>query len=234
MSEELNFQEQNVKAKKPKLTKIEKWFRTMRRFHAVFMRPFFPYKKLGHTEKFNDRAYIIVGNHKSVLDVVPAAICTDRPVHYMAKKELTEKKLGRWFTKKCECIIVSRDGSDARALMQAMRYLKNGESVCVFPEGTRNKTDEIFLPFKSGAAALAIKTKTPIVLMIQYTKIKAFKKSYFFYNEPFEFTEYYDKKLTEENIKEADEKLKARMLEIYNDLGARIENKKKNKKNKNK
>lgn len=218
------------KPPKKKKTKLEKWFGTMRRFHAVCMRPFFPFKKLGHTEKFNDRAYIIVGNHKSVLDVVPAAICMDKPVHYMAKQELTEKRIGRWFTKKCECIIVTRDGSDARAVMQAMRYLKNGESVCIFPEGTRNKTDEVFLPFKSGASALAIKTKTPIIPMIQYKKIKAFKRSYFYYGEPFEFTEYYDKRLTEEDIKEADEKLKARMLAMYNELGEYLNGGKKKKK----
>lgn len=230
MSEKTEIEEKQNKKRKNKPTKLEKWFRTMRRFHAVFMRPFFPYKKIGHTEKFNDRAYIIVGNHKSVLDVIPAAICMDKPVHYMAKQELTQKRLGRWFTKKCECIIVSRDGNDARAVMQAMRYLKNGESVCIFPEGTRNKTDEVFLPFKSGAAALSIKTKTPIILMMQYKKIKAFKRSYYFYGEPFEFSEYYDKKLTDEIIKEADEKLKAKMLEIYNDLGEFFENKKKNKK----
>lgn len=230
MSEDAEPKVKKAKEPKQKPNKVTKWFKTMRRFHAVFMRPFFPYKKLGHTEKFNDRAYIIVGNHKSVLDVVPAAICTDRPVHYMAKQELTSKRLGRWFTKKCECIIVSRDGTDARAIIQAMRYLKNGEHVCIFPEGTRNKTEEVFLPFKSGAAALAIKTKTPIILMIQYKKIKAFKKSYYYYGEPFELSEYYDQKLTEENIKEADEKLRARMLEIYNELGEFFENKKKKKK----
>ena len=211
--------------KKP--TKLEKWFRTMRRFHAVLMRPIFPYKKLGHTEKFNDRAYIIVGNHKSVLDVIPAAICMDKPVHYMAKQELTQKKIGKWFTSKCECIIVSRDGNDAPAILKAMRYLKNGESICIFPEGTRNKTDDVFLPFKSGAAALAIKTRTPIILMMQYKKIKAFKKSYYYYSEPFELTEYYGKKLTEADIKEADEKLRAKMLEIYNRLGEFFRNKKK-------
>lgn len=212
---------------KKKRTKLERWFATMRRFHAVFMRPFFPCKKLGHIEKFNDRAYIIVGNHKSVLDVVPAALCMDKPVHYMAKKELTENKIGKWFTRKCECILVNRDGTDVRAVMLAMKYLKNGESVCIFPEGTRNKTDEVFLPFKSGAAALSIKTKTPIILMIQYKKIKAFKKSYVYFSEPFEFTEYYDKKLTDEDIKEADEKLKARMFEIYNQLGDYLADKKK-------
>ena len=208
-------------------TKLEKWFITMKRVHAVFIRPFFPFTKLGHTENFNDRAYIIVGNHRSVLDVVPAALCTDNPVHYMAKKELAEKRIGRWFTRKCECILVSRDGTDVRAVMQAMKYLKNGENVCIFPEGTRNTTEDVFLPFKSGAAALSIKTKTPIIPMLQYTKIKAFKRSYIYFGEPFEFTDFYDKKLTEEDIKAADEQLKLHMLEIFDILKEYVLNLKK-------
>lgn len=222
-------EQKTAKKSKKKLTKVEKWFRTMRRWYAFMGRFFIPVKKLGHVEKFNDRAYVYVGNHLSVLDVVPVAISLDKPVHFMSKNELTKKRLGRWFTSICECIMVNRDGTDVRALMQAMKYLKNGESVCVFPEGTRNKTNEIFLPFKGGAAALAIKTKTPIVLMIQRYKIRLFRKNYVFYSDPFELSEYYDKRLTEVDIKEADEKLRERMLAIYLELDEKL-NKKKQKK----
>ena len=219
-----------IKKKKEKPTKLYKWFRFMRRFHGIFMRPFLPYKQYGLTKKLDDRAYIIVGNHKSVLDVIFAAVSTTKPVHYMAKKELFEKGIGKWFTRKCECIPVNRDGNDVRAVMQAMKYLKNGEIVCIFPEGTRNKTEDIFLPFKSGAAALSIKTKTPIVPMIQVRKIKVFKRSHVLYGEPFEFSEYYDKKLTEQDIKEADEKLRERMLDLYNRLNEMLNLKKRKKK----
>lgn len=213
------------KPKKQKLTKYEKWWRTMRRFHRFVMLPFYPYKKYGHTQRFNDRSYIIVGNHRSVLDVVPAAMATDKPIHYMAKKELNEKKLGRWFLKKCECIQVARDGTDVRAVMQAMKYLKEGSIVCIFPEGTRNKTDDLFLPFKSGAAALSIKTKTPIIIMLQLKKIKAFRMAHVYYSEPFEFTEFYGKKLTQEDIDRADEILRAKMEELYYALEGMVKNK---------
>ena len=227
---EVKKEEPEQTGKKKKLTKLEKWFRTMRRMYGAFGKFIVPIKKLGHTEKFNDRAYVYVGNHLSVLDVIPVAISLDKPVHFMAKKELTEKKIGKWFTDKCDCIIVNRDGNDVRALMTAMKDLKNGESVCCFPEGTRNKTNEIFLPFKSGAAALAIKTKTPIIMMMQRYKIRLFHKNYFYYSEPIELSEYYDKRLTESEIKEADEKLRSLMLEKYMELDEMLKNKKKNKK----
>lgn len=206
------------KKHKKKLTKLEKWFRFMRRVHKALYWFLLPYKKYGHTERFNDRSYIIVGNHRSVLDVIPAALATDKPVHYMAKKELFEKGIAKWFTKKCECIPVNRDGNDVRAIMQAMKYLKEGSVVCIFPEGTRNKTDDLFLPFKSGATALSIKTKTPIIPMLQLKKIKLFRKSHIYYGEPLEFKEYYDKKLTQEDIDRADEILLKKLEEAYHEL----------------
>lgn len=218
------------KTKKKKLNKYEKWFRFMHRIHHVLVKPIFPYKKHGHTKPFNDRAYIIVGNHRSVMDVVPAAVTTDRPVHFIAKKELWNKKLGRWFAEKCQCIPVTRDGGDVRAMMQAMKYLKNGENVVIFPEGTRNKTEEVFLPFKSGAAALAIRTKTPVIPVIQCKKMKPFRKSHVLYGEPFEFSEYYDKKLSPEEIEACDEKLRALMLEMHDKLQEMTQKKKKKEK----
>lgn len=216
-----------MKKEKRKLTKFEKWFRFMRRVHRFIVQPVFPYKKYGHKQRYNDRSYIMVCNHKSIMDVVLPVMATDKPVHFMAKKELFQKGLGKWFTKKCECIPVSRDGTDVRAIMQGMKYLKEGGVVAIFPEGTRNKTEERFLPFKSGAAALAIKTKTPIIPIVQTKKIKAFRCAKVFFGEPIEFTEFYDKKLTQEDIEKADALLLDKMNELYDELDAIIKEKKK-------
>ncbi len=212
---------------KTKLNAVSKWFRTLRRAEPFLYRPFFPYKKYGHTEQFRDRAYIFVGNHLSVLDVVFAAVASNRAIHYMAKSNLFEKGLMKKFVNKCECIPVNRDGTDVKAVMQAMKYLKMGECVCIFPEGTRNKTDATFLPFKSGATAISIKTKTPIVPMIQVKKIRIFRKAHVIYGEPIEFEEYYGKRLTEEDIKRCDDILLERMCELHAQLTQIISGKKK-------
>ena len=201
-----------------KLNKFEKWFRTLHRLERIFFRPFFPYKKFGHTETFNDRPYIFVGNHLGLLDVVYSAVGTDKPVHFLAKKDLFEKGLMKKFVTKCQCIPVSRDGTDVKAIMQAMKYLKNGESIAIYPEGTRNKTKEIFLPFKSGAAAISIKTKTPIVPIVHLKKIRFLRKENVIYGEPLEFSEYYDKRLTEEDNAVCDEALRNRMFELHAEL----------------
>lgn len=207
-----------AKKEKVKLNKFEKWFRTLRRFARIVYRPLFPYTKHGHTEYYDDRPYIFVGNHLSLCDVVIMAMATSKPVHFIAKKQLFEKGLMKKFVLKCQCIPVNRDGTDVKAIMQAMKYLKGGESIIIFPEGTRNKTDEIFLPFKSGAAAISIKTKTPIVPVVQYKKIKFLRRAHALYGEPIEFSEYYDKRLTEEDIRKCDELLRNRMIEMHAEL----------------
>ena len=219
-----------AKKEKQKLNAVSKWFRTLRRAEPFLYRPFFPYKKYGHTEQFKDRAYIFVGNHLSVLDVVFPAVSTNRAVHFMAKKSLFEKGLMKKFVTKCECIPVNRDGTDVKAVMMAMKYLKMGECVVIFPEGTRNKTDEIFLPFRSGATAISIKTKTPIIPLVQVKKIRIFRKARVLIGEPIEFTEYYDKRLTEEDIKKCDAMLRDKLYEMYMQLKEMLSKKKKGKK----
>ena len=208
-----------AKKEKQKLNAVSKWFRTLRRAEPFLYRPFFPYKKYGHTEMFKDRAYIFVGNHLSVLDVVFPAISTNRAVHFMAKSVLfNQGVLMKWFVKKCECIPVNRDGTDVKAVMQAMKYLKNDECVVIFPEGTRNKTKERFLPFRGGATAISIKTKTPIIPMVQIKKIRIFRRSHVLIGEPLEFTEYYDKRLTEEDVKKCDDVLRDKLSDMYDEL----------------
>lgn len=217
-----------AKKEKVKLNKFEKWFRLLHRLERFVFHPLFPYKKVGHTENYNDRPYIFVCNHYSLLDVILPAVATDKPVHFIAKKDLFEKGLMKKFVTKCQCIPVNRDGTDVKAIMQAMKYLKGGESVVIFPEGTRNKTDEIFLPFKSGAAAISVKTKTPIVPIVQIKKMKFLRRTPVLYGEPLEFTEYYDKRLTEEDISRCDEILRNRMLDMHDEL-AEYKGKRKNK-----
>lgn len=215
------------KKEKKKLNKFEKWFKTMRRIVKYVYRPLFPYKKHGHIDCYDDRAYIFVGNHYSVLDVVIVGVATNNPVHFIAKKDLFEKGISKKFVTKCQCIPVNRDGTDVKAIMQAMKYLKNGESVVIFPEGTRNKNFNEFLPFKSGAAALSIKTKTPIVPVVQVKKIKFLRRANAIYGEPIEFSEYYDKRLTEDDLKKCDDLLRNKMIELHTELSEELEKKKK-------
>ncbi len=204
---------------KVRISKLRKTFDKLRKLEKVLFRPFFPYRKHGNLTRHNDGPLIIVGNHYSIWDVIPAAMATDRAVHFMAKNELAKVKIGKWKIGEAalnwlQCIPVKRDGSDVQAVKTSLRYLKNGEVINIFPEGTRNHSYNEFLPFKGGAAALAIKTKSPIVPVIEVERIRFLHKVDVIYGDPIYLTKFYGKKLTAEQIEEVDEWLREVMMNM--------------------
>lgn len=107
-------------------------------------------------------AVVICSNHKHVLDQCLAAPATSRPINYMAKSEYFKGKFA-WFFKLCGCICVNRNGHDEDAKSSANAVLSNGGALGIFPEGTRNKTDNLLGEFKFGAASLACKNEAAMV-----------------------------------------------------------------------
>lgn len=199
--------------------KLRKTFDMLRRLEKIIYRPLFPYKKHGNLTRHNNGPLIIIGNHYSIWDVVPAAMATDRAIHFMAKDELGKVKIGNWNIGEAalnwlQCIPVKRDGSDVQAVKTCLRYLKNGEVVNIFPEGTRNHSYDEFLPFKGGAAALAIKTHAPIVPVIEVERIRLFHRVDVIYGDPIYLTKYYGKRLTADEIEKVDEWLRSVMMNM--------------------
>lgn len=108
-------------------------------------------------------AILIVGNHKHLYDQCLSIISTKRFIKYMAKREYFDNKKTRWFFKAVGCISVDRSVHDGKAKGEAIETLKNGGAIGLFPEGTRNKTQEFLLPFKFGAVSMAKKTDAYLV-----------------------------------------------------------------------
>lgn len=207
-----------------------RWFAFLR-FAEKVLRIFYPYVRHDAVEKYEDRPYVLLCNHFRMVDVMYPCAAMKKPVHFMAKTELWENGFLHWFCNKCRCIPVSRDGSggDVKAIMQAMKCIKNGENILIYPEGTRNKDNVDMLPFHGGFAAIAIKTKTPIIPIVQMGKPRLFRMSRVYYGAPIEFTEYYGKKLTEEDVAECEKRLRDAMIDMRKEL-IEIHNSKKKKK----
>lgn len=108
-------------------------------------------------------AVIVAPNHKSSFDppIVGVAI-KNRLVHYMAKAELFKNPMFGWVLRKMGAFPVKRGTVDRMAIKQAVRELKNGHVLGIFPEGTRIKKDGLGR-FHSGMASLALMTGVPIV-----------------------------------------------------------------------
>ncbi len=195
--------------KKAKPTKLEKFFKTLHFFERHLYRVVFPYKLHGNVRKYNEGSLITIGNHYSYMDVTFPCLVTDKPVHFVAKQELfDEGGFMGWFVRKCECIAAKRDGSDVATVKECLKILKHDGVINIFPEGTRNHSYAQLLPFHSGAAALSIKTQTPIVPIVKITKIKPFRRTHVVIGDPVEFRQYYGKKVTKEQLDECDNALR--------------------------
>lgn len=108
-------------------------------------------------------AVVLIANHRHWSDIVLMALAAwPRQVHFMAKSEYSRNKLLNWLIYHLGSFTVDRGEADIKAIKTALKYLKKGEVVGIFPEGTRNRTDEL-LPFKEGAFMLACRARAQVV-----------------------------------------------------------------------
>ena len=114
-------------------------------------------------ENLPNKPYILAGNHKNMFDVVLLITNIPDEIHFMAKKELFDLIILKDVFRKMGSFPVDRDKADIKAIKESLRILKNNEVLGIFPEGTRNKTNEILLPFKEGVTTIASKTNSLIV-----------------------------------------------------------------------
>lgn len=184
----------------------------LKKFMVAVTQILFPFKLVG-AEKVEDGACVLVGNHYRIWDIVHMACTTKEKVHFITKKELYKNKFLAYLCGIVEAIPVSRDGQDAKAVMTALRYLKNGEKISMFPEGTRNRTEEELLPLKGGAAMFAIKAKVPVYPVMCPHKTRLFRRTKILVGDPIDLSAFYERRLTAEDYAAAEEVIREKMLE---------------------
>lgn len=112
--------------------------------------------------------FVVAHNHLSNLDPIILNVYFKKyPMVFMAKKSLSKIPFFGKMIKRTGFIFLERDGStkDAYAIARGIKMLRNDEcSIGIAPEGTRNFTNEILLPFKEGTFVLAQKARKPIVV----------------------------------------------------------------------
>lgn len=115
-------------------------------------------------ENAPEGAAIVCANHSSYIDPILLAFAFG-PKHYlrfMAKIELFQNKFLSWLIRTYGGFPIDRGNSDITAIRTAMKILRDGGKVMMFPEGTRVSEDDA-VAGKSGAVRLAMKLKVPIV-----------------------------------------------------------------------
>lgn len=114
-----------------------------------------------------DTAVVYVGNHRSYFDIVLTYTRVPRLTGYIAKKEMLKIPLLSHWMKNLHCLFLDRKDIKAglKTILEGIEKAKSGISICIFPEGTRNKVPHTFLPFHEGSFKIAEKSGCPIIPM---------------------------------------------------------------------
>ncbi len=112
-----------------------------------------------------DRPFLLVGNHRSIFDIVLTASQMPVPVGFISKQELAGVPVLRVLMRDIYCLFLNRKDprEGLKTILAAIDLLKGGHSMAIYPEGTRNKEEGTMLPFHAGSFKPAFKTEVPIV-----------------------------------------------------------------------
>ncbi len=143
-------------AKLAKKTTDTYWI--LKRGTLVLLRPWARFYIQGAENVPKEGAVLYVSNHTSYLDPVAIGNISPRRVVFMAKAELFKNKILNWLLRGADGFHVKRGEADLTAFKTALGFLKAGRVVCIFPEGTRQDSEEELGAAEPGAATLAIKT----------------------------------------------------------------------------
>jgi len=175
----------------------------------------YKYEIIGKENIPKEGGLIFCGNHISYLDPPLIVVTATRKVRFMAKEELkTESLIFRYLIFAYNGIYVKRDSKDIGPLKEAMKALKNGECIGIFPEGTRNGMEKNDGKFKNGAAYMALKTGAKIIPIGIRGEAKPWHKVTIEYGKPMDFSELLKDKTAKELEDYVSEQLKQEIIKL--------------------
>jgi 1-acyl-sn-glycerol-3-phosphate acyltransferase len=123
---------------------------------------YFRLQRIGREHVPNAGPVLLAANHRSFLDPFVIGALTRRPVYYMAKRELFERRWQGWLLNSLGAFPVDRGAGDEHAMSTARMILERGDCVVIFPEGTRVRPGPLGAPHR-GVGRLALQTGARVV-----------------------------------------------------------------------
>ena len=127
-----------------------------------------------------NKSYMFTANHTSMTDIMLMLVAVKNPFVFVGKAELAKIPLLGFFYKRTS-ILVDRSSAKSRqaVFLRAQKRLKQGLSICIFPEGMVPEEDIDLAEFKDGAFRLAINHQIPIVPLTFADNKKRFSYTFF-------------------------------------------------------
>lgn len=186
-------------------------YTVLRNIIAVIYKIIFRIEVIGEENIPKNGGVILCSNHRSNNDAVFLAICQKRPIAFMGKDSLFKIPVLGFILKKVGAFPVKRGTGDIGAIRTAVKILREEKMLCIFPEGTRNKTASDLLEFKAGAVLIAYKAEANIVPCVIKGKIHPFSKIRIEFGKSFEVV----KTDVKPDMAKESERLRERVLELY-------------------
>lgn len=124
---------------------------------------------IGEENVPQDSPVLYIGNHRSFYDILLTYTRCKRPTGYVAKYEMHSIPLLSDWMRYLHCLFLNRKDikQGLQIIRKAIEEIKAGISICIFPEGTRNKGDNEteLLPFHEGSFKVATRGNCPIIPM---------------------------------------------------------------------
>ena len=123
---------------------------------------------------------VFVMNHRSIFDIIISYGYMPAPTAFVAKQELGRLPLFAWWLRLANCLFLNRTDirKGKKTIEDGINNINNGISMCIFPEGTRNKEKDnktSLMEFRGGAFKLATKTGVPVVPIVFFNSSDCFE-----------------------------------------------------------
>jgi 1-acyl-sn-glycerol-3-phosphate acyltransferase len=156
-------------------------------------------------------ALVLVSNHQSFLDPIFCGIPLRRPLYFLARDTLFANRFFGWLISSVNTIPVKRGKADLSAMKIIIGKLKEGNGVCLFPEGTRTSDGKI-TAFKSGFGLLCRRGEAAVVPVLIDGAFECWPRHKKIFSPGAQIVICYDKAITAEQVKNMDDRELARTL----------------------
>jgi 1-acyl-sn-glycerol-3-phosphate acyltransferase len=144
-----------------------------------------PVRVKGRSQFQNGQTYVIVFNHNALIDAPLSAPFVPSGNKTIAKSSFSKVPIFGWFYARGSVLIDRKNEVSRRRSFEEMKHVLNNQMhMCIYPEGTRNRTAEPLKPFYDGAFKLAVDTGKPIMPCIILGTKKAMPANIPFYLFP--------------------------------------------------
>lgn len=180
-------------------------YRFLQLFLGLIYRILLPWRVSGLENVPQTGGCIVSSNHIHARDPFYISVHLPRHVYYMAKAELFRIKPVAWFIRLVGAFPINRGQSDLNAIRTAMRILKEGHALGIFPQGTRSRDNE-HTQMAGGVALIALRAGVPVVPVYIGGPYRLFRRTRIVVGAPVDLSDF-GRKFDSETLARATERI---------------------------